>query len=351
MTAGRSTMRPPASRGRGPRAASPDGADLLSYCRTSLITADLPDLSILPFMNAVPGRDDRLELLLPSPIEELRDARISPAGVRVHLKRDDLVNPDIPGNKWRKLKYNVQAAREARKPAILTFGGAYSNHIRATAAAGTYFGFRTIGVIRGEEHLPLNSTLRYAVNHGMQITYVDRARYRQKTDSALIAELRDQFGDFYLIPEGGGNAAGVRGCGEIVDEITLPYNVICCSCGTAATLAGISLALPQGRRALGFAALKGAAFLKDDVRRMQNDLTGRVAPNWDIVLDYHFGGFAKKKPHLMEFIEDFRERHGILLDRVYEAKMMYGLIDMVRQGRFRPGTEIVAVIAGPAEPC
>lgn len=291
-----------------------------------------------------------INLSLPSPLHELHDERIYRGGVRLFLKRDDLVNPYIPGNKWRKMKYNIEEARRQRKPAILTFGGAYSNHIRATAAAGQIFSFDTIGVIRGEEHLPLNPTLRYALDRGMRLTYMDRATYRHKNDSQVIDRLRSEFGDFYLIPEGGGNTFGVRGCAEIVDEIDISYDIICCSCGTAATLAGIALALPPERKALGFSALKGAGFLADEVRDMQQELAGRVTSNWEINLSFHFGGFAKKKPELLEFIADFRMRHNIVLDWVYEAKMMYGLFAVIERKDFPLGSRIVAVIAGPAEP-
>src|SRR5207253_3732925 len=143
--------------------------------------------------------------------------------------RDDLIHPEIPGNKWRKLKYNLAAATREGREVLLTFGGAYSNHVRATAAAGYYFGFSTVGVIRGEEHLPLNPTLAFAVDHGMQLTYMDRQTYRDKDDPAVMAELRRSFGDFYLLPEGGSNACAVRGCAEMPAEIRMGFDVICCS--------------------------------------------------------------------------------------------------------------------------
>jgi 1-aminocyclopropane-1-carboxylate deaminase len=141
-------------------------------------------------------------LRLPSPLEELRDDRLSRAGLRLFLKRDDLINPDIQGNKWRKLKYNLESARKQGHQILLTFGGAYSNHIRATAASGYYFGFATVGVIRGEEHLPLNPSLDYAVRHGMRLAYLDRAAYREKMSPEVIAMLHRRFGEFYLLPEG-----------------------------------------------------------------------------------------------------------------------------------------------------
>lgn len=288
-----------------------------------------------------------LELRLPSPLEEVHDERLTARGVRLLLKRDDLINPDIPGNKWRKLKYNLEDAKASGARTLLTFGGAYSNHIRAVAAAGHYFGFATVGIIRGEEHLPLNPTLDYAVRHGMTIDYLDRTTYRSKTSPELIEGLRRKFGDFFLIPEGGSNAAAVRGAAEIAAELTVDYDVVCCPCGTGGTLAGLAAGLPPGKRAIGFAALKGASFLNDDVRRLQAEY-GHETDNWTIELDYSFGGFARRTRALDEFIDEFRRCHGVELEWVYVAKMLYGVFAMVEQHRFEQGTIIVTVITGAA---
>ena len=196
---------------------------------------------------------------LPSPLTEIDDDRLARAGVRLYLKRDDLIDREIPGNKWRKLALNLEAARDGGYSALGTFGGAYSNHIRATAAAGQRHGFATIGVIRGEEHRPLNPSLRAAAACGMRLTYLDRASYRRKAEPAVIAALHDRFGDFYLLPEGGSNALAARGCAQIPAEIPVPFDVICCPCGTGGTLAGIAAGLRTGQRARGFSALRGGA--------------------------------------------------------------------------------------------
>jgi 1-aminocyclopropane-1-carboxylate deaminase len=286
-------------------------------------------------------------MLLPSPVEVLDDERLAAAGVRVMLKRDDLIHPDLPGNKWRKLKYNLQAGQAAGASRLLTFGGAYSNHIRAVAAAGALFGFATVGVIRGEAHDPLNPSLRFAVDHGMQLTYLDRQTYRRKTEPAVIDGLRDQFGDFYLVPEGGSNALAVRGCTELVEEITEDFDVICCAVGTGGTLAGIAAGLAPHQRAIGLSSLKGGSFLSDDVAALQHDALGEVTGNWEIETGYHFGGYAKSKPELVAFVDDFEARHGVRLDWVYVAKMMYGVFDLVQRGRFATGTRVVVVITGP----
>lgn len=286
-------------------------------------------------------------LLLPSPVEVLDDERLAAPGVRLLLKRDDLIHPDLPGNKWRKLKYNLEAAQAAGASRLLTFGGAYSNHIRAVAAAGALYGFDTVGVIRGEAYDPLNPSLQFAVDHGMRLTYLDRQTYRRKLDPDVVTGLRREFGEFYLIPEGGSNALAVRGCAELVGEFTQEFDVICCGVGTGGTLAGIAAGLRHGQRAIGFSSLKGGEFLSDDVAALQREALGEVTGSWEIETGYHFGGYAKSTPGLAAFIDDFESRHGLRLDWVYVAKMMYGVYDLVARGRFPAGTTIVAVITGP----
>ena len=287
----------------------------------------------------------RLAICLPSPLVELHDDRLIESGVRLYLKRDDLIHPNVPGNKWRKLKYNLTAAKEQGHTRLLTFGGAFSNHIRATAAAGRYFGFETVGVIRGEEHVPLNESLAYVVSQGMQLTYLDRETYRRKTDLAVIAALVDQFGPCYILPEGGSNGLAVRGCAELPAEIEIDFDLICCACGTGGTLAGIAAGLESDtQRALGFAVLKGGRFLDAEVQRLQAEY-GTVTANWSIDYDFHFGGYAKRKPALDAFIADFKARHDITLDWVYEAKMLYGLFARIAEGVFAAGTIIVVALS------
>lgn len=303
-------------------------------------------MSVVPSAR-VPVRG--LDLLLPSPVEELLDERLSRRDIRLFLKRDDLIHPELPGNKWRKLKYNLEAAAAGGFDTLLTFGGAYSNHIRAVAAAGHYFGYSTVGVIRGEEHLPLNPTLAYAIERGMRLEYMDRAAYRAKRSAPNVAALRRRLGGFYLLPEGGSNAYAVRGAMELPAEIPVYYDTICCACGTGGTLAGIAAGLPSGRRAVGFSALKGGGFLVDEVRRFQDE-AGVASANWSIELDHHFGGYARRPPELDRFVADFRERHGIELEWVYVAKMLAGVFAMAERGAFAPGETVVTVLTGPAMP-
>ncbi|MDQ1652239.1 MAG: 1-aminocyclopropane-carboxylate deaminase [Cryptosporangiaceae bacterium] len=285
----------------------------------------------------------------PSPVAEVGDERLARLGVRLWLKRDDLVHPEIPGNKWRKLRLNLAAAARAGDRTLLTFGGAYSGHLRATAAAGRLFGFATIGVVRGEEHDPLNPVLRSAADAGMRLVYLDRATYRRKGDPDVVAALHDRFGEFRLLPEGGSNALAVRGCTDVTDEINaqVPVDVICTAVGTGGTLAGIAGALTAGQRALGVAVLKGGSFLTHDTERLQTEAFGGRRGDWAIETGYHHGGYAKTTPALEAFAADFTRRHGIALDRIYVAKLLAAIYDLAAQGRFAPGTRIAAVITGP----
>jgi 1-aminocyclopropane-1-carboxylate deaminase len=287
-----------------------------------------------------------LQLNLPSPLAELNDERFARHGVRLYLKRDDLIHPQLRGNKWRKLSLNLTAAREQGFTRLLTFGGAFSNHLSATAAAGAIFGFETVGVVRGEEHRPLNPTLSAAVDHGMVLTYLDRETYRRAMDPPVLGGLRERFGQCYVLPEGGSNPLAVRGCMQVPAEIDVGFHVIACACGTGGTLAGIAGGLRPGQRAIGFSALKGGSFLEDAVSRLQRATFGSSPHNWSIETDFHFGGFAKRTAELDAFVDDFNAQHGLLPDWVYVAKMLYGLLTLTERGRFAVGTTIVAVITG-----
>ena len=277
-----------------------------------------------------------------SPVVEVADGRVAARGLRLFVKRDDLLHPDLPGNKWRKLKHNLAPARE--HGTVLTFGGAYSNHIRATAAAGKIFGFAMIGIIRGEEHVPLNATLAYARQMGMRLDYLDRAAYRRKHEPDRVAALRERWGGFHLLPEGGSNALAVRGCAELGAELG-GFDVVCCPCGTGGTLAGLAAGLGPAQRALGFSVLKGG-FLDAEVERLQRETYGERRGIWSMEHAFHFGGYAKRTRELEVFADDFADRHGIVLDRVYVAKMMSGIFTLAEHGAFPPGTRIVAVITG-----
>jgi len=291
----------------------------------------------------------------PSPITELPVAEARDRNIRLLLKRDDQLllearpgNEAFCGNKWRKLKYNLLLARQEGWEQLLTFGGAYSNHIAATAAAGRLFGFRTVGVIRGERPASLNPSLREAEAYGMQLHFLDRLEYRvYKYHPSLLQRLREIFGPYYMIPEGGTNALALKGCAETVREVgqqlrdNLP-DYWCISCGTGGTLAGIIEGLAGKSRVLGFPALKGHGF-DQTVREL---LRPSAPGNWQLVTDYHFGGFAKYHLQLVDFINRFKRAHGILLDPLYTGKLLYGVLDLLGRDFFPAGSSVLILHSG-----
>jgi 1-aminocyclopropane-1-carboxylate deaminase/D-cysteine desulfhydrase-like pyridoxal-dependent ACC family enzyme len=289
-----------------------------------------------------------------SPLQALQSPFLKKTGIQLYIKRDDLLHPQFGGNKWRKLKYNLIHARDNHFDTLLTFGGAWSNHIYATAAAGKHFGFNTIGLIRGEKNTPLNATLSFAEACGMQLHYVTRADYQKKNETSYLRKIRQQFGPVYIIPEGGSNSLAVKGCEEIVNEIDIPFDVICCASGTGATLAGLVSAIKAEHRhpekmAIGFSALKGGEFLSDEVTTFlhgTNDYNNQLTSNWHIESEYHFGGYAKINDELIHFMQAFQSQYNIALDAVYTGKMFYGLFELIKSGVFKPGTTIVAVHSG-----
>ena len=265
-----------------------------------------------------------------------------PNSITVSIKREDLIHPFISGNKFRKLKYNLLQAKGEQNETLLTFGGAYSNHIAAVAFAGKEKGFKTIGIIRGDElrdKISENPTLLFAQNCGMQLEFVSREEYRLKNETSFLENLEKQFGDFYLIPEGGTNELAIKGCQEILTEEDSDFDFVCCSVGTGGTIAGIiNSALPH-QKVLGFPALKGD-FLKDEIRIfVQNE-------NWELITAYHFGGYGKVNPDLIAFINQFYDKNKIPLDPIYTAKMVFGVIDMIDKDYFPAHSKILLIHTG-----
>ncbi|MGA4800664.1 1-aminocyclopropane-1-carboxylate deaminase/D-cysteine desulfhydrase [Streptomyces lavendulocolor] len=290
-----------------------------------------------------------LDPLLPSPLEPVDDERFTRHGVRLLLKRDDLIHPDLPGNKWRKLAPNLAAA--AGRP-VLTFGGAYSNHLRATAAAGRLLGFPTTGVVRGDELAgrPLNPSLARCAADGMRLLFVDRATYRAKGDPEVLARLlRQAPPDSVVVPEGGSNALAVRGCAELGRELRdRGVDVAAVACGTGGTLAGLAAGLGDDRRTVGVPVLRGG-FLGREIRALQQAAFGGPAGAWSLDERFHFGGYARTPSELEAFANDFEARHGLAIERIYVAKMLYGLVTLAEEGAFPAGTALAAVITGRPE--
>jgi 1-aminocyclopropane-1-carboxylate deaminase len=280
-----------------------------------------------------------------SPIEKLQDPLISGSGIELFIKREDLIHPLVSGNKWRKLKYNLLEAKHRDQNTILSFGGAYSNHIYALAAAGKMFNFKTIGIIRGELTLPLNPTLHFATSCGMQLHYIDRENYKGKEENDFLEDLRKVHGEFYHLPEGGSNELGMKGCAEIIDEIKIEFDYIASACGSGGTLAGLIAGLQGKRKAIGFSALKGKDFLNDKIESLIGD-ADKYSNNWTINYDYHFGGYAKINKELVDFIHDFELRNKIILEPIYTGKMFYGLYDLIKKGFFKKGERIIALHTG-----
>jgi 1-aminocyclopropane-1-carboxylate deaminase len=259
--------------------------------------------------------------------------------VRLFVKRIDKSHPFVSGNKWYKLKYNLIEAKKLAYKTLLTFGGAYSNHIAATAFAAQEKSFKSIGIIRGEEHLPLNSTLYFAKENGMELKYVSRSDYREKTISDFLEKLKAQFGDFYLIPEGGTNELAIEGTAEILDTNDI-QDYICCAVGTGGTIAGIIRASNDNQTVIGFPAIKGFEQLKKDIKNWTN------TNNYKLINTYVGGGYAKVSKELVEFINKFNAEHNIPLDAVYTGKMLMGILDLVGKDYFPKGSTILAIHTG-----
>ena len=280
-------------------------------------------------------------IFFPPLIQQINSEICAIADVKLYVLRLDLMHSHINGNKWFKLKYNLVEAKEKNFSTILTFGGAYSNHIYATAAAGNIFGFRTIGLIRGEENIPLNRTLEFAVAQGMELVYIDRQTYKKRHTEELQNQLKQRFGEVFMIPEGGCNLNGMRGCIEILQTVR-GFDTICLACGTGTTLAGMTLSLSQEQRVIGFPVLKGGDFLKEDINNLLTNYLASGLPTpvnspapWQLVSDYHFGGYAKVTNKLKLFCQDFQQQHDIPLDYIYTGKMFYGVMDLIAKGFFK----------------
>ncbi|MET7954117.1 pyridoxal-phosphate dependent enzyme [Streptomyces sp. NPDC048212] len=286
----------------------------------------------------------RLQPVLPSPLQPAGDERFARHGVTLLLKRDDLIHPDLPGNKWRKLAPNLRAAAGRT---VLTFGGAWSNHLRATAAAGRLLGFPTVGVVRGDElaHRPLNPSLGQCAADGMRLHFVDRATYRAKTAPEVLEGLLSLFGDCAVVPEGGSNAPAAQGCTELGRELRGRTGTVAVACGTGGTLAGLAAGLGDDQRALGIPVLRGG-FLGAAVRDLQREAFGGPAGRWSLDERFHFGGYARTTPELHAFAEDFEDRHGLPVERLYVAKLLYGLTVLAGEGAFAPGSTVTAVVTG-----
>lgn len=279
-----------------------------------------------------------------TPIQEIKASFLTEAGIRLLVKREDLNHPEVSGNKWWKLKYNLEQAIEEGQDTLLTFGGAYSNHLYALAASASELGMKSIGIVRGEETLPLNPTLRFVKSRGMEIHFVSREAYREKQESNFLHELQEKFGRFYMLPEGGTNALAVKGCKEFSMQLVeeAEFDTLCLPVGTGGTMAGMVAGLKPHQQAIGISVLKHGEFLNEEVKRW---LTGSES-NWRIETGFAFGGYARSNRELLDFIRMHREQHNLPLEHVYTAKTLYGIYELIRQGKIRRSSVVMMVHTG-----
>lgn len=290
-----------------------------------------------------PGMPD---LVLPSPLMRCNHPFLSEKNITLFVKRDDLIHPEISGNKYRKLKYNLEKIKLSNAETVITFGGAFSNHLHATAATCHYLGIKSIGIVRGEETSSGNPTLQFCRDKGMILHFIPRNEYRLKTDSELVKDIINLYSHPYILPEGGSNPEALSGVAEIWNELTLqinePVDYIFCAAGTGATLAGLLKHGPQKTHILGFSSLK-SNHLKDEIQNMAGKKT---INNFTFFEDYHFGGYAKTTPELLEFIHSFENITGIPMDYVYNGKAVYGLFELIRKNYFPDKSVIVWLHTG-----
>lgn len=262
--------------------------------------------------------------------------------ISLSIRREDLIHPYISGNKYRKLKYNLLEAKAQNHQTLLTFGGAFSNHILATAFAGKKHGFNTIGIIRGEElesKIESNPTLKLSQEFGMQFKFVTREQYRNKTEADFLSNSEKEFGNFYIIPEGGTNDLAIKGCEEVIKNEDSDYDFICCSVGTGGTISGIINNSFLHQKILGFSALKDD-FLKNEISKFARN------QNWELISDYHFGGYGKITAELIDFINQFYQEYQIPLDPIYTGKMLFGVLDLINQKYFPENSKILLIHTG-----
>ena len=277
-------------------------------------------------------------------LQKIADSFIEKHGVNLFVLRLDLIHPTISGNKWYKLKYNLEEAKKQKKETLLTFGGAFSNHIAATAAAGKEFGFKTIGIIRGDElNEDENKILRFAKECGMELNFVSREDYKEKK---IPNSLTHQLSSIYILPEGGTNKLAVKGCAEIISHINIPFDFVCSPVGTGGTIAGIISSLKENQKAIGFSVLKGASFLKEEIEKLIPKKN-----NWELNFDYHFGGYAKHTTEFLKFISNYEKQNGIPLEHVYTGKMMFGIYDLIKKNYFPKNSTAIAIHTGGLQAC
>lgn len=293
-------------------------------------------------------------------LQKINSGLFSERGVDVFVLRLDLIHPKINGNKWFKLKYNLEEAKKLGKDTILTFGGAFSNHIHATAAACKQLGLKSIGVIRGEEEYSNNDTLSDAVKMGMKLHFVNRGDYRRKNEPGYLADLKSKLGDFYTVPEGGNNYLGSLGCAEILSSMD-GFDYVFCSVGTSATFCGLAKSISNSQHLIGISVLKGEGSLVVEAQARVNEIRGKddlkiyitkellsdtFLSKSGIINNYHFGGFARHTKDLLDFKTDFEKQYKLPLDYVYESKLFYAVSDLIKAKKIPFNSKVIVIHGG-----
>ncbi|MDA9631809.1 pyridoxal-phosphate dependent enzyme [Flavobacteriaceae bacterium] len=282
-----------------------------------------------------------MNVILKNSINEKVDF-VNNSGLQLFLKREDKIHNIISGNKYRKLKFNLINAKELGFKGLLTFGGAYSNHIPAVAYAAKKNGFKSLGFIRGEEivnNYLENPTLKYSHDLGMKFKFLSRSNYKLKTNEYFLRKLKKKFKDYYLIPEGGTNALGVLGCQEILNDSDKEFDYICCSVGTGGTICGLINSSNENQKIIGFSSINKNYLLNDITKFVTNE-------NWMLIDDFSFGGYGKVNNELIEFMNNFRLKYGILLDPIYTSKLVYGVLNLITNNFFKPNSKILMIHTG-----
>ncbi len=276
-------------------------------------------------------------------VEQIQHPLLDEYDFPLYIKRDDLIHPIISGNKWRKLKYTLLHALEHGHDHLISMGGAYSNHLHALAYIGYKLNIKTTGLIRGEQPKQESQTLSDLRKGNMNLEFVNRSAFRDlRKHRAFNAPPAKQYSGFW-IPEGGASEYAFKGIAEIVKEINMEFDTLTLACGTGITLAGLAKKLPAEKRVLGFSSIKGGGFLEKDIKKL---IKQRSITNWSVNFDYHFGGFAKTNDELLPFIKDFEKETSIPLEPVYNGKMLFGLFDIIKNGKLKKGQKIIALHTG-----
>jgi 1-aminocyclopropane-1-carboxylate deaminase len=285
-----------------------------------------------------------LNLKIPSPVTKLNSQFLKNKNIDLFMKRDDLIHEFISGNKWRKLKYNLLEAKKQGYTKVLSFGGPYSNHLHALSYTCNMLDLKSVGIIRGENSKIKNHTQSFCIRNNMELYYIDRLNYnRYKNNNQLPVDIECSVGKCFIIPEGGCNDLGLKGCEEIIPELDVLFNYICAPVGTGCTAAGLIKQLNNNQIFLGFCAFSKSYEQENSIKYLLKDID---FDNWNLFADNYFGGFAKVNSILFKFIDQFKLEYGVELDLIYTGKMLYSLFQLIEKDFFPKNTILLIIHTG-----